>query len=203
MKQKKQFSVKGSVKWLREQFPLTLCYAITAHKSQGQTLDQTIIDFRSQYSRFGNGSFYTALSRVKFGNNFFLKNFKPEYIKANPAVEKKIASMKLYCPYNFKKVYLEEKIYKNDDEYKIGYININNLHTGNSDMFLNDDQNLLELDLIVIADTRLDKDKKSEYLRSTLSNWKILHRFDSDDNMNHMGLLLLQSSKNPTKNYIF
>ena len=202
MKQKKQFSVKGSVKWLREQFPLTLCYAITAHKSQGQTLDQTIIDFRSQYSRFGNGSFYTALSRVKFGNNFFLKNFKPEYIKANPAVEKKIASMKLYCPYNFKKVYLEEKIYKNDDEYKIGYININNLHTGNSDMFLNDDQNLLELDLIVIADTRLDKDKKSEYLRSTLSNWKILHRFDSDDNMNHMGLLLLQSSKNP-KNITF
>ena len=37
MKQKKQFSVKGNVKWMREQFPLTLCYAITAHKSQGQT----------------------------------------------------------------------------------------------------------------------------------------------------------------------
>ena len=31
-KQKKTFRGQGSVNWLREQFPLTLCYAITAHK---------------------------------------------------------------------------------------------------------------------------------------------------------------------------
>ena len=31
-KRKKSFSVTGSVNWVREQFPLTLCYAITAHK---------------------------------------------------------------------------------------------------------------------------------------------------------------------------
>ena len=31
-KQKKTFRDKGSVNWMREQFPLTLCYAITAHK---------------------------------------------------------------------------------------------------------------------------------------------------------------------------
>ena len=31
-KQKKTFSGQGSVNWVREQFPLTLCYAITAHK---------------------------------------------------------------------------------------------------------------------------------------------------------------------------
>ena len=202
MKQKKQFSVKGSVKWLREQFPLTLCYAITAHKSQGQTLDQTIIDFSSQISRFGNGSFYTALSRVKFGSNFFLKKFKPEYIKANPALEKKIASMKLYSPYNFKKVYLDEKIYKNEEEIKVGYININNLLTGNSDVFLNEDQNLLELDIIAVADTRLEENNTMEDLKRQLSNWKILHRCDSDDNMKHMGLLLLQPRKSP-KNITF
>ena len=32
MKQKKTFRAQGSVNWIREQFPLTLCYAITAHK---------------------------------------------------------------------------------------------------------------------------------------------------------------------------
>ena len=31
-KQKKTFRAQGSVNWMREQFPLTLCYAITAHK---------------------------------------------------------------------------------------------------------------------------------------------------------------------------
>ena len=31
-KQKKTFRGQGSVNWLRKQFPLTLCYAITAHK---------------------------------------------------------------------------------------------------------------------------------------------------------------------------
>ena len=196
-KQKKQFSVKGSVKWLREQFPLTLCYAITAHKSQGQTLDQTIIDFSGQNSRFGYGSFYTALSRVKFGSNFFLKSFKEEYIKANPAVEKKISSMKLYSPYVFKKVYLPQEIYKSANEFKIGYININNIFTSKSDIFLNHDQNLLHLDLLAVADTRLDKENNMEYLQESLSNWSILQRFDADDNMKHMGLLLLQSNNKP------
>ena len=32
IKQKKTFRAQGSVNWVREQFPLTLCYAITAHK---------------------------------------------------------------------------------------------------------------------------------------------------------------------------
>ena len=127
-KQKKQFSVKGNVKWMREQFPLTLCYAITAHKSQGQTLEEVIIDFSSKKTRINYGSFYTALSRVKYGENLFLKDFKESYVKANPSVEKKMLAMKTSAPYIFKKVYNEEKVFEDDDEVKIGYININGLY---------------------------------------------------------------------------
>ena len=92
-KQKKQFSIKGNVNWMREKFPLTLCYPITAHKSQGQTLNEVIIDFSNKKSQINNGSFYAALSRVKFENNLFLKDFKKGYIKANPDVEKKMKSI--------------------------------------------------------------------------------------------------------------
>ena len=31
-RQRKPFQVKGNVSWLREQFPLTVCYSITCHK---------------------------------------------------------------------------------------------------------------------------------------------------------------------------
>ena len=94
-RQKKRFQVGGNNEYMRDQFPLTLCYAVTAHKSQGQTLDEVLIDFSGQ-SRINNGSFYTALSRVKQGKNLYLKDFKLEYIKANPSVEKKMESMKIY-----------------------------------------------------------------------------------------------------------
>ena len=77
-KQKKPFKTTGNVEYLRDQFPLTLCYAVTAHKSQGQTLEEVLIDF-SDENRMNNGSFYTAMSRVKYGKNLYLKDFKPTY----------------------------------------------------------------------------------------------------------------------------
>ena len=84
LKQKKQFKVKDNFNWVREQFPLTLCYAITAHKSQGQTLEEVIIDFSEKNSRINCGSFYTALSRVRNGANVFLKDFFIETLKYIP-----------------------------------------------------------------------------------------------------------------------
>ena len=54
-KQKKQFHMKGNINWLREQFPLTVCYAVTAHKSQGQTLDEVLIDFSADSKRNVSG----------------------------------------------------------------------------------------------------------------------------------------------------
>lgn len=46
----------------RSQVPLKLCYAITAHKAQGQTLDYAIVDMTEA---FATGQTYCALSRVR------------------------------------------------------------------------------------------------------------------------------------------
>ena len=199
-KQRKKFHNNS---WLREQFPLTLSYAVTAHKCQGQTLDEVIIDFSSGKSRINAGSFYTAMSRVRFGCNLFLKDFKQEYIVANPNIEKKLQAMKASVPYEFKKVTLDTKIFKvPNDEVKMGYVNINSLYEGKSDSFLNEDSNLLELDFLAISDTRLTASNSTNELYQRLNNWNVIGRGDSSDGMKHMGMVLLQSKKSKIFNEV-
>ena len=80
-------------------------------------------------------------------------------------------------------------------EVKLGYININDIQAGRSLDFLNNDKNLLALDFLTIADSRLTTETSNEYLSQCLSNWKIMGRFDSKDNMRHMGMLILKSKE--------
>ncbi|MDD5054564.1 MAG: DEAD/DEAH box helicase, partial [Candidatus Nanoarchaeia archaeon] len=53
------------------QFPLKLAYALTIHKSQGQTFDDLIIDFGS--GAFAHGQAYVALSRCSSLNGLVLR----------------------------------------------------------------------------------------------------------------------------------
>jgi len=46
----------------RTQFPVCLCFAMTVHKSQGQSLEQVGVDLRTP--AFTHGQLYVALSRV-------------------------------------------------------------------------------------------------------------------------------------------
>ena len=64
-----------------------------------------------------------------------------------------------------------------------------------SSIFLNNDTNLLDLDYLVVADARLKSQNFTSELDKTLSNWTVLGRFDSNDEMIHMGLLFLKSHK--------
>ena len=57
-------STRTSGRW-RQQFPVSLAYAITIHKSQGMTLDRAVVDVKSRGFPRPLGLLYVALSRVR------------------------------------------------------------------------------------------------------------------------------------------
>ena len=165
---RKTFKLKfGDVEYQRQNFALTLAYALTAHKCQGETLKEVIIDFgpdkeHSIKNYICPGSFYVAITRVKEGKAVYLRSFDKSYIQANKIIEEKVDAMIKHRGYEFKKIYLDQKIfYLKDQEIKIGYLNINGLLDGNHDIYLNADINLNNLDVLVLAETKLGKETKS------------------------------------------
>ena len=139
---------------------MTLSYAITAHKCQGDTLDEIVIDFEKDPGENRGvtyGSFYVALTRVKEGRNVFLKSFSEAYITFNKRVEETISSMKLFKAYSFKKIYVSEEIFKNkENEFKVGYFNIQGFMPSNHAKYLDCDLNLLNLDFLMVKEIILD-----------------------------------------------
>ena len=209
LKQKKTFSIQnGEIRYQRCQFPLTLSYATTAYKCQGDTLDEVIIDFEHTPQEIKSvpcGSFYVALTRVKEGRNVYLKSFEENYITVNKRVEEKIKAMRMYKAYNFKKIYLFDQIFENNtDDLKFGYFNINGLMRSNHAEYLDSDLNLLHLDCLVVSETWLDNEVSDQEITKRLKNWKIIKRLDATDKMKHMGLILLTPTPNQNINdYIY
>ena len=62
------------------QYPITLGYAISAHKSQGMSLDHVIFDCSKIFTE---GQFYVGLSRARSLKGLSLLNFHPSYIRAD------------------------------------------------------------------------------------------------------------------------
>lgn len=67
--------VEEVVKGTFEQYPLKLAWAITIHKSQGQTFENVVIDLG--YGAFSHGQVYVALSRCRTLEGIILK--RPVY----------------------------------------------------------------------------------------------------------------------------
>ena len=154
------------------------------------TLEYVIVDFRDGFIIFG--SFYVAITRVRAGNNLFLRDFHPGFVKASKEVNDKIKEMRKEKPYQFFKTFLDMPCFKQDqNDLKIGYININCLTDNLHSEYINADKNLLCLEILCLSDTRLKKDISEENLKKCLSNWKILYRQDSSDKKKHMGLLVI------------
>jgi ATP-dependent exoDNAse (exonuclease V) alpha subunit len=67
------------------QFPLKLSWAMTIHKSQGQTFEKVMVDFDS--GAFAEGQTYVALSRCKSLEGIVLKTqIRPGDIKVSHRV---------------------------------------------------------------------------------------------------------------------
>lgn len=77
------------------QLPLKLAYAITMHKTQGQTYEKAIINPDS----FADGQLYVALSRIKSLDGLYLSDFiEEDYIKVNSLVKEFYINKKMDIP---------------------------------------------------------------------------------------------------------
>ena len=65
-------SIRKEIKSTFVQYPLTLAYAITIHKSQGKTYNGVLIDLGN--GAFADGQLYVALSRCSSFENLYLKH---------------------------------------------------------------------------------------------------------------------------------
>lgn len=62
------------------QYPVTLGYAVSIHKSQGMSLDRMILDCKNI---FADGQFYVGLSRARSLKGLSILNFHQGYVKAD------------------------------------------------------------------------------------------------------------------------
>lgn len=77
--------VEADVQATFEQFPLRLAWAVTIHKSQGQTLDSAILDFGR--GAFADGQAYVAFSRIRSLDGVYLsREIRPSDIQVNQRV---------------------------------------------------------------------------------------------------------------------
>jgi ATP-dependent DNA helicase PIF1 len=75
-----EYCVNKSVSAILRQFPLSLAWATTIHKSQGLTLESALIDTNC----FAPGQVYCALSRVKRLTDLYLTKWHPEGLRIHP-----------------------------------------------------------------------------------------------------------------------
>ncbi|RDB29689.1 ATP-dependent DNA helicase PIF1 [Hypsizygus marmoreus] len=76
-------NASGQMEARRDQVPLILAWALSVHKSQGQTLERVKVDLRRTFEK---GQAYVALSRATSLAQLQVLNFDPSKVVAHPRV---------------------------------------------------------------------------------------------------------------------
>ncbi|CDO75871.1 hypothetical protein BN946_scf184672.g4 [Trametes cinnabarina] len=76
-------SAEGTVEATREQVPLILAWALSIHKSQGQTLERVRVDLNKIFEK---GQAYVALSRATSMEGLQVLHFDPAKVRVHPRV---------------------------------------------------------------------------------------------------------------------
>ncbi|GMM59034.1 DNA helicase [Maudiozyma humilis] len=74
----------------RVQLPIMLCWALSIHKAQGQTIQRLKVDLKRTFEA---GQVYVALSRAVSMDNLQVLNFNPKKIRANEKVKEFYSSL--------------------------------------------------------------------------------------------------------------
>ena len=128
-----------------------------------------------------------AVSRVRNEYSLYIRNFNVKQVLANDEYLKEIEDLKTNRKYECINSYLEDQIFVDDkNEVKFGYLNINALKNKVEDV--DEDKNLLNLDCLVLSETKLSKCDKLNF-----KNWNLV-RYDFEDNTAkspHLGMAFL------------
>ncbi|KAF7339973.1 ATP-dependent DNA helicase PIF1 [Mycena venus] len=73
----------GDMEARRDQVPLILAWALSVHKSQGQTLERVKVDLKQTFEK---GQAYVAVSRATTMEHLQILNFHPSKVSAHPRV---------------------------------------------------------------------------------------------------------------------
>ena len=131
------------------QFPLTLAWAITVHKYQGQTIRKPRTLVADTDSLFAGGQAYVVFGRVQEIDQLYLLNFDPKKIKVNQVAKKEAEKIQKFA-INLKTNFWTET---NVLHLKIASLNIRSLPKHIDDLKI--DHIMLQSDLLCLNEINL------------------------------------------------
>ena len=188
LKVKQTFQIRGTgIKATRTQFPLVLCFCMTSYKSQGQTLEAVILDYKNCKPK--HGQFYVGMTRVRNSSGLFVRNFERSQILCRNDVKRELSMLKHTKQYMMFKTFLEDKIWQNDqNEIKIAYQNVNGALCLDD---LDKDINLSHLDFLCLAQSKLMNN--NDAMNSKLQNFEIVKNFNTAENNVKFDMIIMKN----------
>jgi hypothetical protein len=131
----------------RNQYPITLCWAATIHKVQGQTLDRIVASFDSKRP-FTSGQAYVALSRTRTMDGLYLLDFDQQKISANKPAQVEMTRLQDQMVFHW-----NHQCLRHEDAQHLVHLNIRSFSAHLKDLLCN--KLLSQAEFICLTETHL------------------------------------------------